>query len=273
MIDSNATGGISGVVYAGQTPREPPQILVVGDEKTGKSSLTTTLFDWPYQGCRPFVIAADSTGVESCAQLGFPVAHVKVKNAAGANTAERMDNVVKDVCAKWQPVGPTFPFSSVVIDCVSTYSELLLTEDMAANPSPDPRRNYGNILPIQKRLYWDLYNLGVPVIWLGWRRPPNEITTGSGAQKKTTREPGGLEVPGKFRKILAGWVHQIFILEMKKVGLGVQGADKEGFSRVLHSRSHDGVIAGGRWQTLLPNPAPPHLGYLLNLMLGINPQQ
>lgn len=269
-IDPNSNGGLAGVVYAGQSVREPPQILVMGPEKVGKSSLATTLFDWPCKDARPFVIAVDSSGVEACAGLGYPVAHRKVKDAPGSNMHEKMDSVLSDLERQWRPLGVNgFPFSTIVFDDASSFGEILLTEDMQDNESKDPRKNYGNILQLQKRVFWRLKALNVPIIWLGWERAASEITTGSGQNKQTKREPGTVAIPGNFRQILAGWASQICILRIRKVGVNVQGADKDGNMRVLYTRSHEGTTAGGRWQHLLPDPAPAHLGMMLNAMLGL----
>ena len=266
-INSNATGGIAGIVYAGQTQREPPVLTVLGHEKSGKSSLAITLFDWPVPGARPLVIAVDSSGPESCAQLNFPVAHIKIKDQPGHTYAEKMEHVLGQLRRMWKPLGPDFPFSSVVFDCQSSFSEMLLSEDQQLNPSKDPRRNYGNVLTIMKRTFWDLKALGVPIIHLAWERPAHTITVGSGPGKHEQNEPGGPEIAGSFRKILAGLSTQIMILRMKKVGVNQPGADQDGFTRVLMTRTHEGTIAGGRYQTDLPNPCPAHLGYVLSLIL------
>lgn len=268
-INPNATGGIAGIVYSGQTPREPPVLLVLGDEKTGKSSLATTLFDWPIPGAQPLVIAVDSSGPESCGQLGFPVAHIKIKDQPGETLAEKMDNTLLHLKRMWKPLSPEFPFSSIVFDCQSTFSEMLLTEDQQNNPSKDPRRNYLNTLPILKRTFWDLKALGVPIIHIAWERRAQTIVTGSGHAKREEHEPGGPEIAGKFRKIVAGLATQIMILRLKKVGVGQPGADQDGFARLLMTRTDAGTIAGGRYQQDLPNPCPPHLGYVLSLILKL----
>ncbi len=268
-VNPNATGGISGIVYSGQTPREPPQILVLGHEKSGKSSLATTLFDWPIPGARPLVLAVDSSGPESCGQLGYPVAHIKIKDQPGETYAEKMEHTLLQLRRVWKPLSSEFPFSSIVFDCQSTFSEMVLTEDQQNNPSKDPRRNYLNTLPILKRTFWDLKTLGVPVIHLAWERPAQTVMTGSKQSKREEYEPGGPEIAGKFRKILAGLCTQIMILRMKKIGVGQPGADQDGFSRVLMTRTDAGTLAGGRYQTDLPNPCAPHLGYVLSLMLKL----
>jgi len=269
IIDPNATGGIAGIVYSGQTPREPPVLLVLGHEKSGKSSLAITLFDWPVPGARPLVIAADSSGPESCGQLGFPVAHIKVKDQPGETLAEKMDHTLMQLKRMWKPLSADFPFSSIVFDCQSSFSEMLLTEDQQLNPSKDPRRNYGAVLAILKRTFLDLKALGVPVIHLAWERPAHTVTVGSGQAKREEHEPGGPEVVGSFRKIIAGLSTQIMILRMKKIGVNQPGADKDGFARQLMTRTDNGTVAGGRYQLDLPNPCPPHLGYVLSLILKL----
>src|SRR3989304_8723540 len=74
--------GIPGLTYAGQGAIEPPILLIIGKEKSGKSSLALTLFDWPSPGCRPLVLAFDALGFDSVAQFA-PCPGIKVKDQPG----------------------------------------------------------------------------------------------------------------------------------------------------------------------------------------------
>lgn len=258
-----------GLVYTSNVPSEPPMICVTAYEKTGKSTLTTTLFDWPSPGGQPFVIAVDATGPDSCTKLGFRVAHVKVRDQPGQFYHEKMryllNNLEGAIHAK------QWPFSSIVVDCVSSLVDKMLYEDMQANPAKDDRVNYKNVGKHLREFLHRIRDLGLPTVWLAWQREPiieeKKLPNGN-----TTRRAvmGGPMIAGsQMRGLVAGLAHMILPLEKSKIGVGQPGADSEGYVRLLHTRTWENIEAGGRYT--LPEPCPAHLGYVLSIIMGMIP--
>ena len=265
-------GGIQGIVYSGQQLPEPPHILIVGGEKSGKSTLATTLMNWPQPGNMPLVLAFDKTGPDSCAQIGYQIPHIKIKDRPGATFAEKCQTTITEIGLAFGRRSPDFPFTSIVCDCASTLTEKLLDEEKQLHPDyKDPRKHYGAVLDHSKAIMWRLLDLQVPVIWLSWDKEPFVAeTVNEKTQQKSKRQVMGKPfTAGNFGKILAGKVHQIMILEKLKIGVGVEGADPQGYVRQLHTRTWENYEAGGRFSSLLPEPAPANLGYVLNCVSGI----
>lgn len=268
-MNTNPFSSIPGVTLTGQFPQEPPLLLVIGPEKSGKSTLSTTLVNWPKQGDLPLIIAADASGPDSCAKLGFSMPHIKVKDQPGRLFWEKCQYVLNTL-ENAKRSGP-FPFTSIVIDCASTLAEKLHMEDVREHPSADPRKNYGAVLTQTREFMHRILDLGMPSVWLAWLRDPmvEEKTLPNGRKSKTTRL-GGANIIGGFRNVLAGKASMILPLEKVNVGSGQPGADETGYQRVLHTRTWDMIEGGGRYSHLFPEPAPAHLGWIINQMMGAN---
>ena len=257
------TMGIVGVDAAGTTSFEPPIILVIGPEKSGKSSLTISLFDWPNRGDQPLVLAWDPSGPDSCAQLGYPVARIKVKDLAGATYVEKMHAMLDNLEYVYR--GGKRPFTTLVTDCASTMVERLFTEDRKLNPSKDPRRNYGNLLELGREYMARIIDLGVPTVWYSWLREPFIEERDDAGRKIKRQILGGPQIAGGFKSLLAGRAHQMCVLEKLKVPPNTPGVHGDGFMRVLHTKPWANIDAGGRYG--LPEPMPAHLGYMLDALM------
>lgn len=270
-MTTNPYASIPGVVLTGIYPQEPPLLLVIGHEKSGKSTLATTLIDYPGKGGMPLIIAADASGPDSCAKLGVQMPHIKIKDAPGRTFWEKTQWVLNTV--ENAKRGGQFPFTSIVIDCASTLAEKLHMEDVRENPSADPRRNYGAVLTQTREFMHRILDLGLPSVWLAWLREPQveEKVLPNGRKSKTTRL-GGANIVGGFRNILAGKASMILPLEKINVGTGQPGADETGYARCLHTRTWDMIEGGGRYSHLFPEPCPAHLGWVMNQMTGRQPE-
>ena len=260
---------IPGVVFTGDIPIDNPAILVISPEKAGKSSLAGTLFDYPRQGDRPLVLAFDHTGPESCNRLGWRVPHIRMGDQPGATLFEKTKNVLSSLEAakiRGQLVTQEGnPITSIVIDCASTMASKFFEHAELRSNNPDPRSYYGDTLRQSNQVLSRIMDLGLPNIWLAWLQEPHvaEEKNDKG-QKQKKMIFGRPNIPGNFKQSLAGRVHMILYLEKIKVGMGVQGADDTGYTRVLHTKTYDNVEAGGRFNDVLPEPAPPQLGWIVH---------
>lgn len=268
-------GGIQNIVFSGEGPEEPKIITVLGDEKSGKSVLTTQLMDWPSEGAKPLVIAADSRGVDACAEVGIRVPHIKLKDVgvydgngasrAQATIIDRADALLRDLRVKWKKFDPkkpdAFPFSSLVFDCASSYGQYAITAIDETNLNPDKRSDYGLLAESFRRIFVGLKDLGVPVIFYAWWRHAQKIQI----DKNTSKfDPGGADIPGQWSKSLTGLSDQILILE--KTPGGQKDSPylcSDGFERKLYTRTHKGTPAGGRYQSRLNEVEPADLGTVL----------
>lgn len=264
---SNPFSSVPGVTLTGTYPQEPPLLLVIGHEKSGKSTLSTTLVNWPKQGDMPLIIAADASGPDSCAKLGFQMPVLKIKDMPGRTFWEKTQAALNGV--EGAKRAGQLPCTSIVIDCASTLAEKLHMEDVRENPSADPRKNYGAVLTQTREFMHRILDLGLPTVWLAWLREPQveEKVLPNGRRSKTTRL-GGANIVGGFRNILAGKASMILPLEKVNVGQGQPGADETGYARCLHTRTWDQIEGGGRYSHLFPEPAPAHLGWIINQMMG-----
>lgn len=258
-------GGIHGVVLSGTVPNEPPIILVIAREKTGKSSLACSLMGW--HGGNPLVLAFDPTGPDSCARLGYQVPNVKIKDAPGNTFVEKAINVITNVEQSFRNRGAGFPFTSIVIDCASTMSEMLFQHFQAANPGvKDPRQIYGNVLDVSRQYFFKLTTLSVPTIWIAWLKEPFTEEKGSGPNKTRVNVEGGPQITGSFKNILAGKATNIILLDKEKHGTNAPGADEQGYVRMFHTKPYNNINCAGRFA--LPEPCPAHLGYVLDTIMG-----
>lgn len=274
-------GGIQNIVYSGEGPEEAKVITVLGDEKSGKSALTTSLMDWPAEGGRPLVIAADPRGIDACAELGVKVPHIKLrdvpvidKNGAtntNAMIVDKADALIRDLRVKWRkfnPAKPTdFPFTTVVFDCASSYGQYAITAIDETNSNPDKRSDYNLLAESFRRIFVGLKDLGVPVIFYAWWRHAQKIQI----DKTTSKfDPGGAEIPGQWAKSLTGLSDQILILEKTPGGKADSPyACSDGFERKLYTRTHKGTPAGGRYQSRLDEIEPANLGTVLAKLMKI----
>lgn len=257
-------GGISNIVFSGEGPEEPKIITVLGDEKSGKSVLTTTLMDWPSEGGRPLVIAADSRGVDACAEVGIKVPHIKLKDAPGAHILDKADGVIRDLRQKWKKFDPknpaAFPFTTIVFDCASSYGQYAITAIDEFNQNPDKRSDYGLLSESFRRIFVGIKDLGVPVIFYAWWRHATKVQI---SKTESKFEPGGSDIPGQWSKSLTGLSDQICILEKSSGGPKDPFTCSDGFARKLYTRMHKGTPAGGRYQSRLDEIEPANLGLVL----------
>jgi len=261
---SDFKSSIPGVSMSGTTPTEPPTIMVLGLPKVGKSTLAASLIGWPEPGMMPLVLAYDSTGPDSCAALGYPVPALKVRDQAGATWMDKSRAALGNIEAAVRS-GESAPFGSLVVDCASTLIERLHEDAARLNKNPDPRSTYGIILEQSKEILSRIHDLGLPVIWLAWLRESYIEESGEGPNKKRRQVLGGPLITGNFRARLAGTVHMITVLDKINVGPNAEGADAMGYRRVLHTRTWNGIEAGGRYN--LPEPFPAHLGLVLDAVM------
>lgn len=259
-------GGISNIVYSGEGPEEPKVVTVLGDEKAGKSVLTTQLMDWPDPGGRPLVLAADARGVDACADVGVRVPHIKLRDAIGANIIEKTDGVIRDLRQKWRKFNPAkpeaFPFTTIVFDCASSYGQYAITSIDEFNKNPDKRSDYALLSESFRRLFVGLKDLGVPVIYYAWWRHAQKTTDGK-------FDPGGAEIPGQWSKSLTGLSDQVLILEKTTGTPNGQFRCSDGFDRKLHTRMHAGTPAGGRYQSRLESIEVANLGLVLAKLMKL----
>lgn len=264
-------GGIGNIVFSGEGPEEAKVITVLGDEKAGKSVLTTQLMDWPAEGGRPLVLAADARGVDACADVGVRVPHIKLRDTAGATIIDKTDGVIRDLRQKWKKFDPAkpaaFPFSTIVFDCMSSYGQYAITAIDQFNENPDKRSDYGLLAEAYRRLFVGLKDLGVPVIYYAWWRHAHMIPASKGTPAKF--DPGGAEIPGQWSKSLTGLSDQVLILEKTNGTPGGRFLCPDGFDRKLHTRMHAGTPAGGRYQSRLEPIEEANLGTVLAKLMKI----
>lgn len=253
-------GGIANIVFSGEGPEEPKVITVLGDEKSGKSVLTTGLMDWPVEGAKPLVLAADARGVDACAEVGVKVPHIKLRDAPGANILDKTAGVIRDLRQRWKPFdAKSFPFSTIVFDCASSFGQYAITSIVETNENPDPRSDYGLLAEAYRSIFVGLKDLGVPVIFYAWWRRASSVTV----KKVTKLDPGGAEIPGQWSKSLTGLSDQILILDKSNGTPNGEFLCSDGFDRKLHTRMHKGTPAGGRYQSRLAEQEPANLGLVL----------
>lgn len=253
-------GGIANIVFSGKGPEEPKTVTILGDEKSGKSVLTTTLMDWPSEGAMPLVIAADARGVEACAEVGIEVPNLKVRDQPGAHIIDKMDGLIRSLRTKWRKFDPKnpkdFPFTSVVWDCASSYGQEAMRDIDEFNKNPDDRSDYKILANAFQRTFYGLRDLGVPVIIYAWWRHAHKDQDGK-------LDPGGAEVPGKWSKNLTGLSDVILILEKTNGTPNGKFLCSDDFDRKLHARMRQGTPAGGRYQSRLNPVEPANLGLVL----------
>jgi len=256
---------IPGLVYSDTAPTDAPHVLVIAREKTGKSTLATTLEDWPGPGKKPLVLAIDPSGVDSARRIGKSLAHFKVRDEPGETFKAKIRNVVEKL--ETYLVGKEHNFGAIVVDDASTLADRLFDEEQRYSSNPNPKAHYGEILNACSSLYFRLTDLGLPIIWIAWLREPEKVT-----EKGTSvLIPGGPHILGSFREKLAGRVHAIVMLDKVIARPDDPRASSDGFIRKLHTRPFRGINCESRYA--LPNPMKAHLGWLLHyIQNGYDPQ-
>ncbi len=252
--------GIPGLSYAGTEDPEPPIIVVEGGEKVGKSTTAISLVNWPKEGNYPLILAFDAAGVDSCAQMGYTMPCVKVKDQPGADTWQKTQSALTSIENAFRSKKGNFPFTSVVVDCGSTMTEKFWRDASKGMTNPGEKlQAYGTVLERSKEVMWRLLEIGVPTIWYTWIKEPFQ-------DQKTKRQVlGGPLLVGNFKAVLSGKASQILLME--KVKTGGQGADAQGYVRQFHTKTHANIEAGGRYSQYLPDPCPPNLGWILTQIM------
>lgn len=258
LVGTPAT--LAGVTSINKTTYRAPIILVAGQEKIGKSSLSATLFGFPEPHHQPLVVAVDPSGPDSCLNLGFAVHAIRVNEMPGSRWFDRTRSAVEIIERNISNVRQQY--GSLVIDCGSTLSYRLLEDARRTSKNPDPRSHYQTMYTQFNELWWRLADLDFPVVWLAWAGEPGMNDSGA-------TELAAPDIAGKrFARTIAGRSMHNFILEKRFVGKGAQGADQHGYGRFLHTVAWNGQNAGGRFSHLLPEPCPADLSYILRTVRG-----
>ncbi len=252
---------IPGVVLSGDKPSSAPIILVIAREKTGKSTLAATAFDWPNKGDRPLVIAADESGPDAAAQIGVRLPHIKVKDEPGERYKEKLSFLAGKLETHF--ANGKKPYSSLIYDCASTSADKLIDEAHRFGGNPDPRSHYGDMNTAMRSFFFRMVDLNVPTIWLAWLREPETVKE-KGASRFV---PGGAQIAGvKFRELLSGRAHVIALLEKNIAKPNDPNASSDGFVRTFRTKQYAGINCETRYR--LPNPMPANLGLLLHYVIN-----
>jgi hypothetical protein len=214
----------------------------------------------------PLFIAFDESGPNSCLRLGYQPHVIAPRRMPGADMWQK----TREVLSRLEQQGPALRgiYGSIIVDCASTMLDFFHEAARSSSKNPDPRSHFGTALMQAKEVMHRLGQLGLPVWWLSWLREPEVVEeNGPSGQKIKRMLPGGPNILGNFRNMLAGKVQHIFALEKLNVGRGQPGADEEGFSRVFHTRDWANIRAGGRYSHLLPEPMPAHAGMVMSAVL------
>lgn len=266
------TPNLPGVQLADGTDITSLRIGCIAREKEGKSTLPVTCFGWPTPQHQPLVLAWDETGPNSCLRLGYAVHKIVVRDAPADNwfsKGEHVVNTILDNLAAYKAA-----YGVIFIDCVSTQVERYLEAagkipKGAPGYNPDPRSHYFAAQRALMKFMNALEDTGIPTVWLAWLAEAETEETKQGNQKIKRTIPGGFDVAGKkMRNMIGGKMHHTFILEKQKHGEGAQGADMDGYVRLLHTRDWANIRAGGRFAHKLLEPEPAHFGHVLKKMTG-----
>jgi len=258
---------LPGVVVRTSATNRAPMLLVEAFEKTGKSTVCIkTLADYPTPGKHPLVIAWDDSGPDSCIRAGYTPHVLSVKNFPCQFTKplDKSRAILQMLKANKQRLHDMH--GAIVVDCLSTMSNILLEEARKYSDNADGRSHYRDMMTWGVEFVNRVIELEMPNVWLTWLSEP-EITEerdAAGKKRKKITQQGGVELPGKkFRKWVAGKADHILILEREPSMVGAPGADADGFKRQFHTQPWDNINAGGRYSHLLTEPAIPHMGYIL----------
>lgn len=264
---------IPGVVMSQNTPSEPPMLLLLGTEKSGKSACTISLIG--YQGKYPLVMAIDKTGADTCTNLGYPVPIIRPCDEPGMYMRDKVISAITKLDAACK--GREKPFNALVIDCCSTLVDRLMTDAMdefclthQGRRPKDKRQIYGTVLDQGREIINRIQMIGLPTVWLTWLQPPYlEENEDPGGNKFKKTVLGGPMIDGqKLRALLSGKAHQILILEKIKCPANDPLIQGDGFKRVFHTKTWEHIEAGGRYSSKLPEPCPPNLAWIMQQITG-----
>lgn len=253
---------IQGIAAVGPQMNKAPVVLVISAEKQGKSSLGVTLFGWPTTSKQPLFIAWDKTGPAACVNLGYSPHALTVPDLPGERHWQKGQAALKILEDNANAIRAQY--GALIIDCGSTMADRLHEDARRFSKNPNPRSHFGDCLMQCKEFFNRVVDIGLPTVWLSWLKEAEieEINLPNG-QKKTRVIPGGPQIMGGFRNLLAGKAHHILVLEKQRVGTGVPGADAQGYKRVLHASPWANIACGGRYSHLLPDECPANLAQIL----------
>jgi hypothetical protein len=245
-----------------------PHLMVISLPKRGKSSLGVSLVNWPRPGMHPLYFAFDETGPNSCLKLGYQPHVLNIRRQSGSRTIDKTRSALSALEANVMNLRQAY--GAIIVDCASTMVDYF-HEDARKGKNPDPRSHFGAALLEAKEVMHRLNSLGLPVIWLAWLREAETVEEKVGNDVKEVKVkrliPGGANILGNFKNLLAGKAQHILILDKMNVG-NHPAADESGHIRIFHTRDHGNIIAGGRFSHLLPPEMPANLAQVLNLVLG-----
>lgn len=260
-----------GVTIIDAKANTAPIIVVIGREKSGKSATSiTSLVGWPAPGFDPLVLAWDKTGPDSCIKLGYQPHAIRIADQPGARFWDKGRAVLDSLELNAPALHARY--GAIVTDCMSTMVDRTHEDARRFSKNSDPRSHFGDALMQSKEWINRIVDLGLPTIWLTWLREP-EVNESKGPAGQTIRKfvSGGVNVLGGTRALLAGKAHHILYLEKVKHGVGAQGADENGDVRLFHTKPYENIDCSGRYSHILPEPAPPHLGWILSQITGKGP--
>lgn len=251
---------IPGITANPRSGNKAPIVLVAGREKEGKSTtVITSLFGFGGATMQPLVLAADSTGPDSCLAVGYVPHAIKFVDLAGRwydKLRSALDKVEQNIAA----IRKTY--NAIVFDCASTLSYRLLEDARRFSKNKDPRSHYQDMYTQFNEAWWRLADLEMPIVWLAWTGEPAMTDEGR-------TEYAAPDIAGKrFARTIAGRAHHVLLLERRKVGVGTDGADRDGYLRLFHTKPWNNNNAGGRYAHVLAEPMPAHMGNVLGAMLG-----
>jgi hypothetical protein len=270
-VAQHSQGLFPGVSIIDAKSNAAPMLCVIGKEKSGKSATTiTTLANWPAPGMDPLVLAWDKTGPDSCIKLGYQPHAIRIADQPGTRHWDKGRGVLDSLERNTAQLHSRY--GAIVTDCMSTMVDRIHEDARRFSKNPDPRSHFGDALMQAKEWINRIVDLGLPTIWLTWLREP-EMNESKAPNGQTVRKfaMGGVNVLGGTRALLAGKAHHILYLEKVKHGPGVQGADEDGNVRLFHTRPYENIDCHGRYSHILPEPCPPHLGWILSQITGKGP--
>lgn len=267
---------IPGVSVVSDMSNMVPVVGVLSLPKDGKSATVgTTLVDWPKQGMHPLFIAFDETGPYSCLKLGYEPRVADVKSRTDGQTTYQKVMMLLNVL-EMNKAALRQQHGAIIVDCASTMVEAFYADAVRFSKNSNPQSHFGDALKGAKEVYNRVKSLGLPVVWLAWLKPSEKHEEpGPNGQKRVVVTPGGPNILGSFRDVFAGLVEHMFILEKRNVGpggavtlegVGAIQADSDGFARLFHARSWNGIAAGGRYGHVLPAQCPAHMGWIMSQM-------
>jgi len=250
-----------------------PMLTLIAQEKFGKSTTAiTSLIGYPEPHMQPLVLAWDEFGPDACAKLGYIAHAIRMGRQPGNSGVDKMRGVMRSL--EQQKSAYHAQYGSIVVDCMST-AVGVFKEDAKNVPknknNPNTKAPYFELAEYTKEFVNRVIDFGLPSIWLAWQTDGHVAIE----NKVERQEMGGMDLDGKkVRNFVAGRAHHNFILEKKKIGVGAvdnlsgQRADDQGYIRLFHSQPWNMVNAGGRYSHLIPEPCPPHFGWVLGQITG-----